>query len=389
MHRTLSLLVLLVLAGPASAGLTPVLSAGMMPSQVGSEPEVNGQADPGTSPTPDQASLPETELAGPELAEGREATSPLARAVARLDSLEAALRPASNPDEVQQSLDTLRETLAEAADAEESAAGDLQQAQRDAASRGTPVRLGWEVLLGGLLLALLGAGAGWVAASRRSPKEEPLGTRDKSYLQDPGDDQDHPDREADSSAVHRVESTLQALEWTLLGRLDRIEQALAGRESRTRDRAPDSLAAPTPRAPSVPPPRGDQGHARAIGEAFVAWCRGAGPRVSEREAFADQLATALPGATVRAVFRDRDSARLPVVFTEDGGRSPAEYWIVEGAGGPWLLPFPQGPRQFRDLADGTFSGGRIAPQSLQEAVPATLQSADGGGFSVAGRGHLA
>lgn len=401
MPPILSLFVVLVLAGPALAAPYPELPVGIAaPSQVAeqaseaSDPEGADQADAETPPASQEASPTRTVSADADSEEDRDAMSPLARAVARVDSLSAALGAAADADEVQPSLNALREALAEAAEAEEGMAEDLQQAERNAASQGTPAGLGWEVLGGGFLLVLLGAGAGWVAASRRGSKGKPMETHDKGYLQSTPHDQNHPDRDADSAGTHHVEAALQALEQTLVSRIDRLEQSFGSRASPTQGatstpRAPAPTPTHTSRTSPSSPPRGDQGHARAIGATFVAWCRGAGPRVSEREAFADQLATDVPGTTVRAVFRDRDSARLPVVFTDDGGRSPAEYWLVEGVGGSWLLPFPQGARQFRDLADGTFTGGRIAPQSLREAVPATLQSAEGGGFSVAKPGHLA
>ena len=151
---------------------------------------------------------------------------------------------------------------------------------------------------------------------------------------------------------------------------------------------PEAEAIP-PTAPfgSLPEAVVDHRDAATVGTAFASWCREAGPGVSERAAFAARLAEAVPGATVRPVYRDRDSARLPVVFADDEGRSPAEYWTVEGAGGPWLLPFPQGPRQFRDLADGVFLGDRVAPRDLGRCRPAALEKV-GSGWKVSRPGFL-
>ena len=101
----------------------------------------------------------------------------------------------------------------------------------------------------------------------------------------------------------------------------------------------EEVEPPLPYA-SLPEAVSDSKDAMAVGAVFAAWCSEAGPAVSERAGFAARLASNVPGATVHAVYRDRDSARLPVVFSGAGGRSPAEYWVVEGVGGPWLLPFP-------------------------------------------------
>ncbi len=131
----------------------------------------------------------------------------------------------------------------------------------------------------------------------------------------------------------------------------------------------------------------DRQDAATVGAAFALWCREAGPAVSERAGFAARLAEAVPGASVRPIYRDRDSARLPVVFSDDEGRSPAEYWAVEGADGLWLLPFPQGPRQFRDLADGAFLGERVAPRVLGVCHPASLEKV-GAGWKVSRPGFL-
>ena len=136
----------------------------------------------------------------------------------------------------------------------------------------------------------------------------------------------------------------------------------------------EEVEPPLPYA-SLPEAVSDSKDAMAVGAVFAAWCSEAGPAVSERAGFAARLASNVPGATVHAVYRDRDSARLPVVFSGAGGRSPAEYWVVEGVGGPWLLPFPQGARQFRDIADGTFLGERVAPRSVRQCRPAALEKA--------------
>ena len=340
------------------------------------------------------ASGPAPNTGGPEVSAVAAPATPLSSARAYVDSLETALDAPGDGAESSAPavlIGRLRTEL-------EAAQDEVSGLRRDSASLARRVDAeggtDWLPLAaGGALGLLLGLGAGWVVGGRRQRGKGASsgGTRSSPYRITTAFPAS-PDRTEETRATPvapdaDLEATIQNLERAVMSRLDQIERKIASVSPPTPAR-PDPRNSRSQPSKQKAPPRAD-GQGSRVGAAFASWCREAGPAVSERAGFAARLAEAVPGATVRPVYRDRDSARLPVVFADDEGRSPAEYWTVEGAGGPWLLPFPQGPRQFRDLADGTFDGGAVAPRSLQSATPARLQPAEGGGYAVAEPGRLA
>ncbi len=334
-----------------------------------------------------------TEESGPsgESTGGEDLRTSLDTARAYVDSLRAAL---DTPDDDSESTDLddwlskLRSAL-DQAEVEGLPERPTDGAIADDAEGG----LDWLLLaVGGASGLLLGLGAGWLAWGRRQRGKEsraPSGGAGSHSFEPtvpllPNPDRGRKDRTTPVAQDADLKEMIRTFERAMTGRLDQIERKITSAPPPRSERSTGRDRSPTPKAPSRVDSQGT-----LIGAAFASWCREAGPAVSERAGFAARLAEAVPGASVRPIYRDRDSARLPVVFSDDEGRSPAEYWAVEGAGGPWLLPFPQGPRQFRDLADGTFDGGTVAPRSLQSATPARLQPAEGGGYAVAEPGRLA
>ena len=147
--------------------------------------------------------------------------------------------------------------------------------------------------------------------------------------------------------------------------------------------------APAPTAaapPPVAPPAPSRSPVDAVAVTFADWCRSRGGLVNRRELFAAELSGAVPGASVEAVFRDLDTPARPVRFDGKGGLSPAEYWLVRLGGDRLLLPQPQGPGQFRDLAP-VFEG-HATPASLGSVAPAHVRE-EGGVFVLTQPGRVA
>lgn len=169
-----------------------------------------------------------------------------------------------------------------------------------------------------------------------------------------------------------------AKESDLRARVDALEEIMATlqqRVVRVETYLNQQVAAPQIPAPRpAEPPRALPAD-EAVAAAFVGFCNTAGGLVSKPDLFERQLREAVPGASLSIIYRDLDSYERPVVFGDDGGKSPAAYWLVRAGSETLLLPQPQGPHQFRDLSP-VFDGSAV-PQTLARIRPARVGPSEG------------
>ncbi len=125
--------------------------------------------------------------------------------------------------------------------------------------------------------------------------------------------------------------------------------------------------------------------AARLAETFRAWCGEATPVMGKVEFFAGRARTALPGASVTAVYRDANSQATPVALSTQGAASPVEHWLVALDGRHWLLPQPMAAAQFRELAP-CFEG-TATPATLATVVPAEVRVV-GDRYEVPAPGHV-
>jgi hypothetical protein len=252
------------------------------------------------------------------------------------------------------------------------AQSEPRSAERPAgAASGLP----WWMLLGGALV--LGAvGGGAVALLVNRARNPPLDTRDRAPAQGPPVPPIAA-RDETAESVERLERRVAQLE--------QASEALRVEVQGLRA-APPRPAPPRP-APPPAPVRTDVPVSERVAEAFVSWCRRGGPMVSRLDRFRAALEPAVPEATVQQVFRDLNAQAEPTRFDAAGGASPAEYWVVAVGEERLLLPHPQSPGQFRDLA-GVFAGPGVPPSSVAQIDPARVRE-EGAAFVLTAEGRLA
>lgn len=132
---------------------------------------------------------------------------------------------------------------------------------------------------------------------------------------------------------------------------------------------PPSPAAETAATPTVA--TAEAGPSARIAEAFRAWCAETTPVTGKVEFFAGHIRSALPGASVAAIYRDANSQATPVALSTQGAASPVEHWLVALDGRHWLLPQPMAAAQFRELAP-CFEG-TATPATLVTVAPAEVR----------------
>ena len=226
------------------------------------------------------------------------------------------------------------------------------------------------LVLGGIAaLGVLGGAAWWFFQKRKTKPSSRLVPRPDGDGLLPG--QTVPRHEFDSLArqVQTLGTELRDLrEWT--------------RADYERRQAP---AAPAAAPPAPAPAASALAPADAAASAFADWCRQGTPMMSRVDFFAGMLATRVPGASARAVYRDLNSQAEPVRFDDRGGASPAEFWLVSVGGETLLFPQPLTAGQFRELTrvfDGT-----AAPRTLGRVVPARVRD-EGGAVTLAAPGRV-
>ncbi len=193
----------------------------------------------------------------------------------------------------------------------------------------------------------------------------------------------HPDRPGGGAPVS---DALQQRIVAMGAEITRLSAAVGALQADLR-RLQRPEARPAPAAETAPlaadptPPASPPSPVETMARHFVDWCRTRGMLAGKLPQFAEHLAAGLPGAVVTPVYRDLDVAGRTVAFapTHSGTAAPAEYWLVELDGERWLLPQPQGPAQFRDLAP-VFEG-HVAPRDLQAFTPASVTE-QGGSYTL-------
>ena len=241
----------------------------------------------------------------------------------------------------------------------------------------------WPLLIGVLLLASL-AGAGAAFFLQRRGQAQGGSTRRRSSATVPTGRELNPSGTVPGRTPLPSATTPDPLE----PRVAALERQVADLTRAAAQPAPTAAPVQTPSAPTAAPPTpaAPQSPTDRVADLFVQWCQTRGGLVSRRELFAADVASAVPGASVDAVYRDLDTPARPIRFDGKGGMSPAEYWLVRVGGDRVLLPQPQGPGQFRDLAP-VFDGS-ATPGTVGSVTPATVRE-EGGAFVLDRPGRVA
>ena len=163
---------------------------------------------------------------------------------------------------------------------------------------------------------------------------------------------------SDVQSAHETARVLREQVEALNEEIQLARLAAAPRPSAPQRAAQAPPAPPPPRQPAPPQQAAPQPPPATAADGFLDWCHRGGGLVNRVEHFERALAAALPGASVRAVYRDSDSPARPVRLTTSPGVSPVQYWAITHDGALTVVPQPVNPSQFRELAP-CFEGRRV------------------------------